>query len=260
LKIFKSKLLAAFFLTFLLFNELEGQTSIQNVSKRDENNLSIVVTRGSEFLFADPGNSQQTIFGPVFNQGILTNGEFSLGLKRVFPGNFSIKADLSYSHYTGTDSIVNLKDITEKHTFDFRLRGYSFKSDVLQLKIRAEYAFYIGDEYSLYRTSAIYPFIGIGLLSSNATLTRSVPTFNDDGKYKYLNSVVSPVIPFGVGYQYDLDPNFSVGAEIKYEYVFSDYLDGFRPPNPRSNNNDFIFGISLVLTYKIHQYSRSTYY
>lgn len=237
------KLLVVFFLSFLLFNELEGQTSIQNFSKRDENNLSIVVTRGFDFLYADPGNSKTSIFGPIFNQSILSNGEFSVGLKRVLPGNFSFKADFSYSHYTGTDSLSQLS-----------YRGYSFNSDVFKLRLRAEYSIYIGDEYSLYRTSSFYPFIGIGILNSNAKLQ-----YTPRGNYLYKPNDIALVIPFGIGYQYDMDQNFSIGCEFKYEYTTSDFIDGYKPPQPQSNSNDFIFGVALVLTYKIHQYSRSTY-
>jgi len=242
----KRKLLTVFFLTFLLFNELEGQRTIQNFSKRDENNLSIVVARGSDFLFADPGNSKTSVFGPIFNQSILSNGEFSVGLKRVLPGNFSFKADLSYSHYTGTDSLSPLS-----------YRAYSFTSDNIKLRLRAEYSIYIGDEYSLYRTSSIYPFIGIGVMSSSSKLSYSTPPRST---YKYKPSDLSLIIPFGIGYKYDMDQNFSIGAEFKYEFSTSDYLDGYKPPQPQSTSNDFIFGVSLVLTYKIHQYSRSTYY
>ncbi|MEI7503989.1 MAG: hypothetical protein WCJ61_11960, partial [Paludibacter sp.] len=61
----------------------------------------------------------------------------------------------------------------------------------------------------------------------------------------------APVIPFGFGYQYQISNEFSLGAEVGWKYVISDFVDGLKPPTGNSKSNDIIAGLSFTASYKL---------
>jgi hypothetical protein len=60
----------------------------------------------------------------------------------------------------------------------------------------------------------------------------------------------SAVIPAGIGGTLIYSPNFNFGFEFGGRYSFSDYLDGYSPPQ-YSTSNDVYYFFNFTITYKL---------
>jgi hypothetical protein len=208
----------------------------------------LVLNIGPDYCFADPYSSKG-FFGPIANQNILNNRDISIGFRQSFTNNsgftflglsftsdFGYKAIFSYDNFTGDDK-------------DYPIRNFSFNSLALQLTGQGEYSVHFTTRrYGRYYPHTLYAFLGVGALYSNADLSRGT---DGHAGYLYKTNYIAPVIPYGIGYHYNFNTNYYIGAEIKWEYTFSDYIDGFKPPVVVSKSNDVLLGFSLTFGYKI---------
>ena len=143
---------------------------------------------------------------------------------------------MAYGQFAGTD------EGTSNPT-----RGYSFTSDITEISLQSEYTLY-GGPYARRRTpNLVYIFAGAGILSYQPILIRDggprpIDTVNGPG--------ITPVMPFGIGYQYRFSTRFSLGAEFGWRYTFTDCLDCVTTPNSR--NNDVLSNLNFTLTYKVY--------
>jgi len=237
------KLLLLILLLTLLFDGLYAQRRNGIIGRRRESSGLFVFSFGPDYCYGDPDDSRPFL-GPVFNQNLLKNLDFSLGYRQTYgstfnqiPSTYGFKASINYGDVTGAD----IKNLT---------RGYSFNSRLIQFKIQAEYALYFGGgRYSRFKPNSVYGFLGTGIMQTESNLTNS--TGYGNSKYLYKKSDLAPIIPYGVGFMHDFDNNFSLGAELNFEFTFSDYIDGFKPPYPESKSNDVLNGFSIVLSYKL---------
>jgi hypothetical protein len=221
------------------FIELNAQSRSRGlVDKSRETQSYLFFSAGPEFCFADPT-------GSPFSQSVLKNYNLSLGYRKLFPNNFGYRLEMSYLNLTGKDT-VSLNNP----------RRYSFNTNVLKTSVIGEYSIIIGRRY-YYRSTPniIYGFLGVGFLRTNANL--NYDPANPIAHYCYKKIYNCPVIPFGGGYRYNFNNGFLMGIEINYNFPFSDYIDGFKPPLNILNNgtksvsksNDIFGGISLTFSY-----------
>ena len=224
--------LLSFLFIFLISFFLEAQRRYGVIDKRSATTGTIIFSLGPEYCFADTKESP-------LSQNISNNKDFSVGFQIRYPNNFGYKYQINYSNITGSDG-------------SSKSRSYSFSSQIWQISVQSEYAFNWGQGFG--HSSAphsIYFFIGVGLFNCSADLN-----YSQRANYSYLSNYdkktnVSPIIPMGLGYQYNFNNNFLVGLEYNLKYSFSDYLDGFKPPYPESKSNDILEGVSLTVGYKI---------
>lgn len=226
------KILLTFLLVLLFSAGMEAQRRNGLISRRGNSNGSLVLSIGPNYSFADPDCSKG-FFGPMLNQSLLSNYDISIGFRQTFSNDIGYKASISYDNFTGED-IKNP-------------RGYSFVTSAYQFNVQGEYSYNWGKRYGRSTPNALYGFLGLGALYSIADLKYS--SYN--GSYIHKPKHLSPVIPYGFGYQYNFNTNYYIGAELKMVYTFSDYIDGFMPPTPQSNSNDIINGFSITLAYRI---------
>jgi hypothetical protein len=143
-------------------------------------------------------------------------------------------------------------------------RVYSFTSHGFQHVVRVEYYFFglgrsevTGAIYNRkgmlneYNQLFIYAFAGGGGL-----LTKSkVKDLNNGGEEPldnpgYSNKVhYSAVFPLGVGFRFVVDPRWSIGGEIGYQFTSSDWLDGYS--SAWSDYNDSYYLASVKAIYHI---------
>lgn len=194
-----------------------------------------VVSLGPNYCFADADNSK-AMLGPVLNQSPLKNWDISVGYRRKFDSNLGYKVALSFDNFTGND----IKSP----------RNYSFQSNMLQLTVQAEYSINFESGCNCKTPNSIYGFVGTGVMGSKANLVRH-GIQDDMSGYQYKTYDFAPVVSLGAGYLYHITNSLVLGAEYKMEYPFSDFIDGFKPPFPASNTNDFIQGFSVSLSFKI---------
>ncbi len=228
------KILLSIFLLILVSFAAHAQRRNGLIGHRTQSSGSLVFTLGPNYSFADPDCSKG-VFGPVINQNFFENQSLSFGYRYTFSDDFGYKVALGYDHFTGED----LKSD----------RNYAFKTNAFQLTGQGEYYYHFGKRFRRRWPNTVYGFLGVGVMASNADLTR--PSLDNRGRYKYRQNDVTPVIPYGFGYKYDIDYQFSVGAEFCWRYTFSDFLDGFKPPYPNSISNDVLQGLSLTLSYRL---------
>ena len=174
---------------------------------------------GPAYLFGDVGGriEDQIFLGSTDWDMTKTRFLYSIGFRQHFPNNFGLKGTLAYGQFAGTD------EGTSNPT-----RGYSFTSDITEISLQSEYTLY-GGPYARRRTpNLVYIFAGAGILSYQPILIRDggprpIDTVNGPG--------ITPVMPFGIGYQYRFSTRFSLGAEFGWRYTFTDYLDCVTTPN-----------------------------
>lgn len=224
--------LLSFLFIFLISFFLEAQRRYGMIDKRSATTGAIIFSLGPEYCFADTKESP-------LSQDISNNKDFSVGFQIRYPNNFGYKYQINYSNITGSDG-------------SSKSRSYSFSSQIWQVSVQSEYAFNWGKGFGHSSPPhSIYFFLGVGLFNCTANLN-----YSQRANYSYLTNSdektnVSPIIPMGLGYQYNFNNNFLVGLEYNLKYSFSDYLDGFKPPYPESKSNDILEGISLTVGYKI---------
>lgn len=206
---------------------LEAQRRNGIISRRNTSNGSITFSTGPAYCFGDP-------FGSPFEKSILdgTNWEAALGFRHMFENNFGYKATLHYKNYSGSDG-----NVPKPHT-----GYYSYNSTVFEFTASGQYAYYFGRKYSRSKPNSVRGFLGLGILNSMVTFPRKI------GKTTPTYALVAP---FGVAYQYDIrNSNFSFGAEFGWQYVFSDWVDGYSP-NPSSRSNDVLTSFKATVAYRI---------
>jgi len=179
----------------------------------------------------------------------------SFSIRHILPNNVGIKTTAYYGNFTGSDE-------NSRQSIDYN-RHYSFQTNLLELAAQGEYTIY-GGPYSRHSSPhTLYVYAGAGIMYSKTALKYGTQTdgeiiFNEIENFpagrekdKVSLSVLSPVIPFGIGYQYQFTNTFSLGAEFGYHYILSDFVDGVHPYS--SKNNDALAALSFTFTYKISQ-------
>ena len=233
------RLILSVLILFNFFLVLHAQRRSRGlVDESRETQSYLFLSIGPEFCFADPTASP-------YSQSLLKNNNFTFGYRKLYPNNFGYKFEVSYMNFTGKDTV----SLTNT-------RRYSFNSQVLKAALMGEYSIILGRRYYYRSTpSLIYGFLGIGMLRSIADL--NYDPANPIAHYTYKRTYNCPVIPFGGGYRYNFNNGFLLGFEINYNFPFSDYMDGFKPPTKKlvdgtrtvSKSNDIFGGISLTFSY-----------
>ena len=226
------KLFLSFSLIILIPLSLLSQRRYGQIEKSNANSGAILLSLGTEYCFADTKKSP-------FSQGISDNKEFSLGYKAKYSNNLGYRAQINYTTVTGSDGVSEN-------------RNYDFSSKIWQASIHGEYTVNLGQIFNrLDSPNSIYIFLGIGLINTSANLNYYQRIDYNYKTRKNNETDISAVIPYGIGYQYEFNNNFSFGIEYNLRYSFSDYLDGFKPPYPDSKSNDILQGFSFIFGYKI---------
>jgi hypothetical protein len=241
------RILLSVILFTLILSGLNAQRRNGLIGHRAETAGSLILSIGPNYCYADPYNSKG-FFGPIANQSILTNNDISLGFRQTFVDNstFSVfgqnvtndlgyKAAFSFDNFTGDDKI-------------YPVRNYSFTSTVFQLTGQAEYSIHFGQTRRRNYPHTLYTFLGVGVLNSSAKLNLGTAARGD---YQYATIDITPVIPYGIGYYFNFQRYYYIGAELKWEFTFSDKIDGFKPPYPDSKSNDVFQGFLLTFGYNI---------
>lgn len=180
----------------------------------------------------------------------------NVGLKTGFKimQDLTVSLDLGYIMYGGKD------EPGSSHG-----RNYSFTSQAFQHTVRMEY-YIIGDSRSFisgaiynrrgminnYKKLYLYVFAGGGGVLSKS----KVKDLNNGGEEPlanpgYDNSMnYAFILPLGGGIKFALNPRWSIGAEIGYQFTNSDLLDGYSKEG-LSMYNDSYYLTCIKAIYRI---------
>ena len=263
----KILLLSILFSIFLGELNAQGAGGLYRRSRTPNNN-------GNGFSFNDylgyqllDGNipgiiDVKVLFGPSFINGdtngkpvfpsFSSNNMISLQMNHIFPGNLGYVLSYMYGTYTGNDSTNSI-------------RGYAYKSTISEISLQAKY-YIIGGPYADDPTHSLYVYGGFGIafLTPKSTNNKSA----DLGSWTIDNGVTNVpiylpnppaelVFPLGIGYQYALTDNISIGAEFSAHMLLGDYAEGLKPKPPvlGGNNvaNDNITHFAVTLSFKLYK-------
>jgi opacity protein-like surface antigen len=164
--------------------------------------------------------------------------------------DMAVSLDLAYVIYGGAD------DDNGEHG-----RIYTFNSNAFQHLARFEY-FILGEgKYGStgsgiynrrgmvnnYKRLNLYVFAGAGGIMSKAKIK------DQDGNEPLTNPGYFPglqytaAFPVGGGVKLSLDPRWSVGVELGYQFTLSDKLDGYKPIYSHYNDSYYLFCVKAIM-------------
>jgi hypothetical protein len=199
---------------------------------------SFYAVRRERSLIATFGSGTANYFGDLVNPKSLGKTRYNivLGAEYYFNKHISGRAEFIYFRLAGNDALAN-DDRVE--------RNLSFFSGNAELT--ATGAFYLlpmGARFYQRPKLNLYAFAGVGLLYTNPKARRqngevvALQPLQTEGIHY---SRMQPVIPYGLGIKYMVDPFFNVVVETGYRKTFTDYLDDVsseRYPDPATLKSD----------------------
>ncbi|MEQ8926799.1 MAG: DUF6089 family protein [Fulvivirga sp.] len=162
-------------------------------------------------------------FGDM-SRGISFNGINPAGnafFRSNLTDELSFRLGLTAGKLAASDSRTPIDPFTD-------LRDASFDIFLFEVSTVFEYHFLNWrQENSIIRWTP-YLFAGIGIFGISGM---------DDKPVEYSN--IQPVIPFGAGIKYILNPKWYIGVEIGFRKTFFDYLDNLGPGDGVIKNYDY---------------------
>lgn len=228
-------IISFFFITVSV--SAQGRNGLLKTKPQSEGQFLLAV--GPANLLGDIGGANRSNFQFIRDFKFRdTRPLFSLGFRQTFnQSKFGWKAMFQYGYFVGDDA-----------GFRNAPRDYGFEASILQATLNLEYSFIKTQLANRSRsTLRFYAFTGVGGSNSASKITKgpAYPRPNDKTKV----SELAMYIPVGVGGEVKLSKNFKLGAELYWNYYFSDYMEGLTTGD--SKYNDTMFGLSVSLGYRI---------
>ena len=247
-----SKLLLMFsFLFLFLKQEVHSQFEFSN-------EIGIIV--GPLMLYSDFGerNNFETNTGNVgIGIGITHHMNFAYSSRSYFSEHFKVRNEIDF-HTT------NLKHygqwVGEERTSEF--------ADYLRAKRGTVTVFEVGTHLEYYPLSIldfeqesfkVTPFfvLGIHWVSYNAKITTDHPTgLYRQGKYNsnaFQQGAGSTFAGVGaVGIRYKLTRESDLTLESRWQYYFSDWVDGLNPDVSENKSNEWVYWLNVGYTYYLN--------
>lgn len=191
----------------------------------------VTLAAGPAICLGEAGSSFQTTNG-------FHNYNIELGYKRSIADNLCVKATFEYGNYYGTDNNSHLS-----------YRSFSNNANVFGLSARAEYSYLFGPRFRRVKLNSVYAFLGAGVFDSSNQFSGPNPHYMQDRMILEGNAF-GAFIPYGIGYQRQINRQFYVGGEFSSQYAFSDYVDGAHSIH-YSKSNDVLMGFKFTLAYSL---------
>lgn len=189
--------------------------------------ILVFVSLTSVNVHAQYGNEFGVLGGISNYYGDLNNNNSFKGLgphagvfiRHNFTPRFSSKMAINWGKFS-------FKDAYSENTYQ-RARNLSFKNTIWELDLQTELSFlpFVHGDRDYFYTP--YLFLGFGAMMFN-------PQAQYEGEWYKLADIFTEgqqyslqqfTIPFGMGFKYDLTPEWSINLEAGYRFTFVDYLD-----------------------------------
>ena len=203
---------------------------------------SFFASRRERSLIFTGGLGTSTYYGDLANSSsyVQTDPNINVGLQYYITNRISARAELNWFTLAGDDKDAN--------GGGRNIRNLSFQSSNFELSaVAIVNLFKNGDRYYRRPNFNVYGFGGIGLLYFNPKATYkgisySLQPLKTEG---VAYSLVTPVIPFGIGVRFKVTPQFNVSIEAGFRKTFTDYLDDVS--TKYIDNNSFTDPIAKAL-------------
>lgn len=173
--------------------------------------------------------------------------------------NFNPRYGLRFNVLNGNIGAIGEFDSQKWNTTDPNNRYWDFNKNVLDISLQFEFNYFkyiVGDKATPYST---YVFGGVGMQS-----------YSYDPQYltgQFSGSEITPTIPFGLGFKFNLSRRIGLGIEYGMRKTFSDKLDNLDDPlsydipdgevvtkvnyTDQYHNNDWTAYLGIHLVYKL---------
>ncbi|MFT7086516.1 MAG: hypothetical protein ACJAV5_002244 [Vicingaceae bacterium] len=163
-----------------------------------------------------------------------------------FTRNIAAKFSVNYARISGADSLSGIA--TQ------RARNLSFRTDIIEANITAEYYFFTINNLSRSSNARIdfgaYIFAGGGValyypyaeLDNEWYSLRPLQTEGTENAYDELTVVV----PLGAGANFTFNKKIKIGIELGYRFTFTDYLDDISTRYAKESDLPFIESVALA--------------
>ncbi len=181
-------------------------------------------TRFRERKFSVMGGvGTSTYFGDVAVPGVRVDLTPAFELKTQYRFYKYTTARVSITNYTlaAADAVADEDYERAKRDHTFRANNFEFTAQILLYLLPLEGNYYKRPKFNAYGIA------GGGFSTNN-------PKAKFEGSWYNINNVVHnsyqkiivPVVPFGVGGYYKINPFFNIGIEAVYRKLFTDFVDG----------------------------------
>jgi hypothetical protein len=163
-----------------------------------------------------------------------------------FTKNIAAKLSVNYARIAGADSLSGI--VTQ------RARNLSFRTDIIEANITAEYYFFTMTNISRASNSRIdfgsYVFAGGGValfypyaqLDNKWYSLRPLQTEGVDNAYDEMTVIV----PLGAGAHFTFNKKLRIGVELGYRFTFTDYLDDISTRYAPESDLPFVESVALA--------------
>lgn len=163
-----------------------------------------------------------------------------------FTQNIAAKISVNYARIAGADSLSGI--VTQ------RARNLSFRTDIIEAAITAEYYFFTMNDLSRSSNARInfgsYLFAGAGValfypsaqLDDKWYALRPLQTEGVDNAY----DVMTVVLPIGAGANFTFNKKLKLGVEFGYRFTFTDYLDDISTRYAAEEDLPFVESVALA--------------
>jgi hypothetical protein len=195
---------------------------------------SFYSARRERSLILSGGLGTSTYYGDLANTNayIKANPNVNAALQYFLTNRIGARVELNWFTLAGDDKDANGGGRVE--------RNLSFQSSNFELSaVGMINLFTHGDRFYRRPGINIYGFAGIGLLYFNPKATDQLgnsvslqPLKTEGVAY----SLVAPVIPFGLGIRFKVNPMFNLSIEAGFRKTFTDYLDDVSTTYPGASS------------------------
>jgi hypothetical protein len=195
---------------------------------------SFYSARRERSLILSGGLGTSTYYGDLANTNayIKANPNVNAALQYFLTNRIGARVELNWFTLAGDDKDANGGGRVE--------RNLSFQSSNFELSaVGMINLFTHGDRFYRRPGINIYGFAGVGLLYFNPKATDQLgnsvslqPLKTEGVAY----SLVAPVIPFGLGIRFKVNPMFNLSIEAGFRKTFTDYLDDVSTTYPGASS------------------------
>ena len=178
-------------------------------------------------------------------------------LGRTISPSFSAGIAFNIASLKGDDALYDKPEFR-------KYRAFKFKSSLKELSLQAKYNLTGLFGYEPRLQPYIFAGIGVAVINTSADYSRLDRNFFSETSSTVIGLATDinkpakktkPVVPIGIGFRYNLSPDFTLNMETAYRLTNTDYIDGFSmSANP--GLNDHYLSQTVGVSYKFGRKSK----
>ncbi|NOT76597.1 MAG: outer membrane beta-barrel protein [Cyclobacteriaceae bacterium] len=184
---------------------------------------SFFAMRRDRSLILTVGTGTSSYLGDLANEGDYLQANLNLhaGLQYYLSNRIAIRSEVSWFQLHGDDAKGTIESGRRNRNLNFQSNNFEINGVAMISLYPQGRSFYQRPPFNL------YGFAGVGLLYFNPTTEYNGAKYQLQPQQTELvsYSLVTPIIPMGIGMRFKLGPFTNLSIEAGYRKTFTDYLD-----------------------------------